>query len=99
MHDLVVACAWLCSALLAVWLVLSVLPLRGAKSAWVDRLCAANFAAQALTSVVAFRYLVTLSGPGSGPLPVFVFLGAPIGLYLAWLGVRMGRERARASSA
>ncbi len=96
MDSTVIGCAVGCSALLVVWLLLSAWPGSARFASLLDRVCAANFAVQALTSVVVFRYLVVHAGPQSGPLPVFVFLGAPIGGYLAWLGWRLARERERA---
>jgi hypothetical protein len=43
--------------------------------------------------VVTFRLLVTAPVAERGPLPFFVFLGAPIGLFLGWLSFRLARER------
>lgn len=88
--NVLIACASLCSILLAGWIVLEITS--RARPAVVDRACGACLLALGVTSVVAFRSLVVLPS-GRGPLPLFVFLGAPVGFYLAWLAFRMARTR------
>jgi hypothetical protein len=85
------ACAAVSSILLAVWIALEVMP--RARPAVVDRACAACFLALAATAVVALRGLVVAAPDARGPLPFFVFFGAPVGCYLAWLALRLARTR------
>ncbi|HLU39435.1 MAG TPA: hypothetical protein VK081_08610 [Planctomycetota bacterium] len=84
--------AALCSLLLVWWIALAV---ARAPASRADRACSACFAALAVTSVLTFRLLVVEASATRGPLPFFVFLGAPIGLYLAFLAWRLARERER----
>ncbi len=89
----VTLCVSVCSILLLAWIVLEVAPRAG--QALVDRVCGACFAALAVTSVVVFAHLVTSPASSRGPIPFFVFFGAPIGLYLAWLSFRLAGGRAK----
>lgn len=88
---LITVCVSLCSLLLLVWVVLEVACKNQPRV--VDHACSACFVALAFTSVVAFRQLVVAPPGGRGPLPFFVFFGAPIGLYLAWVAWRLARAR------
>lgn len=91
MFTVVLTCAGACTILLLVWIGLEASPL--ARTRTTDRACAACYLALAVTSVVLFRHLVVEPVAGRGPLPMFVFLGAPIGVGLAWLAWRLARER------
>jgi len=81
-----------CSILLLAWVVL-LLSARGSTRV-ADWVCGACFLWLGVTSVLTFRCLVVEPPGKRGPLPFFVFLGAPLGLFLAWLSWRLGRERA-----
>ncbi|MEZ5965914.1 MAG: hypothetical protein R3F56_18915 [Planctomycetota bacterium] len=83
-------CAGVCTLLLAVWVVLQLAPPRPRFA--IDRLGAACYLALGVTSIVTFRMLVVAPPEQRGPLPVFVFLGAPMGLVLAWLSWRLPRS-------
>ncbi len=89
---LVTVCVSVCSVLLLAWIALEVTS-RG-RQALIDRVCGACFVALAVTSVVVFSHLVTSPASSRGPIPFFVFFGAPIGLYLAWLSFRLAGGRA-----
>lgn len=90
MLTVVNVCAGVCSALLLAWIVLQWWPRAGHAA---DRAGSACFFALGVTSVVALRALVVAPPAERGPLPVFVFLGAPIGFFLAWLSWRLARQR------
>lgn len=87
----VTVCAAVCSCLLLIWIGLQVSP--RAKPQWVDLASGACFLALGLTSVVVFGAMIVAPAERS-PMPIFVFFGAPIGFYLAWLSWRLARAAA-----
>ena len=88
---LITVCVGVCTTLLLLWVVLE-LTCR-ARPAIVDSACAACFFTLSVTSVVAFQHLLASPPAGRGPMPFLVFLGAPIGLYLAWVSWCLARAR------
>lgn len=89
MTSAVNVCAAVCSLLLVVWCGMQMAP--RASRASIDRLGAVCFVALGVTSAVTFRMLVVAPSAARGPLPVFVFLGVPIGFALGWLSWRLAR--------
>jgi hypothetical protein len=93
-HQFAIVCAGLASACLGVWALLAAVGGRDSAAARrIDLAGAATFGSLALAALVLLRMVVELSSRESGPLPVFVFLGVPLGLGLAWLTLRLGRDR------
>ncbi len=87
-------CAGLASVLVVLWVLLAVMGGRSPRQARrVDLVAAATFAALALASLALFRLVVVEASREHGPLPFFVFLGVPIGGWLAWVTVRLARSR------
>lgn len=87
-------CAGVATACLLVWITLATVGGRGATALRrVEVAASATYGALAIASLVLFRMVVTLASRESGPLPVFVFLGVPLGLGLAWLTLRLGHAR------
>jgi len=87
-------CAGVATTCLLAWIALAATGGRGVVARRrVEVAASATFGAIAIASLALFRMVVTLSSRESGPLPIFVFFGVPLGLGLAWLTLRLGRAR------
>lgn len=92
--EIAMVCAGVATICLLVWIAFATVGGGGADARRrVEVAASVTFGAIAIASLALFRLVVTQASRESGPLPIFVFFGVPLGLGLAWLTLRLGSAR------